>query len=208
MTNCRSIIYVVDDDISICRSLRLLLNSHGFHAETFNNAADFLAFKHPKVPSCLVLDLQLPHMDGLALQENMTSQGLTIPIVFISGHSNIPKSVKARKWGAVDFLPKPFAKKELLDAIDRAIAKNKIQNKEKAAIAKIWRRIKTLSPRELEVFRLVANGMLSKQIARKRGTALQTIKVHRSRVMQKMQAKTVTELIHFAQKVGLASSKK
>jgi FixJ family two-component response regulator len=114
--------------------------------------------------------------------------------------------VKAMKGGAVDFLPKPFTKKELLNAIERAIAKDKTQNKEQAETAKIWRRIKTLSPRELEVFRLVANGMLSKQIAFKRGTALQTIKVHRSRVMQKMQAKTVTELIHFAQKVGLVSS--
>ena len=208
MTTRRPIIYVVDDDISVCRALALLLKSHDFHVETFTSAKDFLASKHPKVPSCLVLDLRLRHTNGLVLQETMTTQGLTIPIIFISGHGDIPKSVKAMKGGAVDFLPKPFTDKELLDAIDRAITKNKMQNKEQSEIAKIKRRIKTLSPRELEVFRLVASGMLSKQIAYKRGTALQTIKVHRSRVMQKMQAKTVTELIHFAQKAGLISSKK
>lgn len=207
MNNRRSIVYVVDDDVSVCRALALLLKSHNFNVETFACAADFLVFKHPKTPSCLVSDLSLPNMNGLVLQETMTTQGLTIPIIFISGHGNIPKSVKAMKGGAIDFLPKPFAKKDLLNAIERAIAKNKSQNKKQAEIDKIWRRIKILSPRELEVFRLVVSGMLNKQIARKRGTALQTIKVHRSRVMRKMQAKTVTELIHFAQKVGLIPSK-
>ena len=207
MTSRKPIIYVIDDDVSVGRALSLLLKSHGFTVETFTRPADFLAFKHPKTTCCLILDLRLPHMNGLVLQETMASQGLTIPIIFISGHGDIPKSVKAMKGGAVDFLPKPFTDKELLDAIDHAITKNKIQNKEQSEIAKIKRRIKTLSPRELEVFRLVASGMLSKQIAFKRGTALQTIKVHRARVMQKMQAKTVTELIHFAQKAGLISSK-
>ena len=205
MTNRSPIIYVVDDDVSVCRAIALLLKSHNFNVETFTRAADFLAFKHPKVSSCLVLDLRLPNMNGLALQETMASLGLITPIIFISGHGDIPKSVKAMRGGAVDFLPKPFTKKELLNAIERAIKKNKIQNKEQAEISKIKRRIKTLSARELEVFRLVAKGMLSKQIARKRGTALQTIKVHRGRVMQKMQAKTVTELIHFAQKTGIIS---
>jgi len=207
MTSRKPIIYVIDDDVSVGRALSLLLKAHDFTVETFTRPADFLAFKHPKTTCCLILDLRLPHMNGLVLQETMASQGLTIPIIFISGHGNIPKSVKAMKGGAVDFLPKPFTDKELLEAIDRAIAKDKIINKDLAEKEKIWRRIKTLSPRELEVFRLVASGMLSKQIAYKRGKALQTIKVHRSRVMQKMQAKTVTELIHFAQKAGLISSK-
>ena len=206
MTNRKPIIYIVDDDVSICRSLSLLLKSHGFKVETFTRAKDFLAFKHSKLLSCLVLDVRLPDIDGIALQSAIAQQKLVIPIVFITGHGNIPMSVKAMKGGAIDFLPKPFTDRELLDAIDCAITKNKIQNKEEAEIARIKRRIKTLSPRELEVFRLVASGMLSKQIAFKRGTALQTIKVHRSRVMQKMQAKTVTELIHFAQKAGITSS--
>jgi FixJ family two-component response regulator len=207
MIRSKPIIYVVDDDVSVCRALSLLLRSHGFKVQTFARAQDFLTAKHPKISSCLVLDIRLPDISGLALQEAMIAQQLFIPIVFITGHGNIPMSVKAMRGGAIDFLPKPFTDKELLDAIDRAIAKNKIQNKEQTEIARIWRHIKSLSPRELEVFRLVANGMLSKQIALKRGTALQTIKVHRSRVMHKMQAHTVTELIHFAQKVGLTSSR-
>jgi len=206
MNNGRSTIYIVDDDVSVCRALSLLLKSHGFKVETFMRAADFLAFKHLKLPSCLVLDVQLPDINGFALQDAMAARQLTIPIVFITGHGDIPMSVKGMKAGAIDFLPKPFTKKKLLDAVTQAIVKNKVQIKEQAAISKIKRRIRTLSPRELEVFRLVAKGMLSKQIARKRGIALQTIKVHRSRVMQKMQAKTVTELIRFAQKCGITSS--
>jgi FixJ family two-component response regulator len=183
-----------------------LLKSHGFKIQAFTRSADFLACKHPKVPSCLVLDIRLPDINGLALQDTMAARKLTIPIIFITGHGDIPMSVRAMKAGAVDFLPKPFTKKKLFDAVTLAIVKNKVQIKEQAAISKIKRRIRTLSPRELEVFRLVAKGMLSKQIARKRGTALQTIKVHRGRVMQKMQAKTVTELIRFAQKTGITSS--
>jgi FixJ family two-component response regulator len=206
MNNRRPIIYIVDDDVSVRRALSLLLKSHGFKVETFVRAADFLAFKHLKLPSCLVLDIQLPDINGFVLQDAMAARQLAIPIVFITGYGDIPMSVKGMKAGAIDFLPKPFTKKKLLDAVTLAISKSKIQIKKLAEISKIKRRIKTLSPRELEVFRLVAKGMLSKQIARKRGTALQTIKVHRGRVMQKMQAKTVTELIRFAQKCGITSS--
>ena len=205
MSNPGPIIYIVDDDVSVCRALSLLLKSHGFKVHTFTRAADFLAFKHLKLPSCLILDIQLPDINGLALQEAMAARKLAIPTVFITGHGNIPMSVKGMKAGAIDFLPKPFTKKKLLNAATQAILKSKAQNKEQAEISKIKRRIKTLSPRELEVFRLVAKGMLSKQIARKRGTSLQTIKVHRSRVMQKLQAKSVTELIRFAQKTGITS---
>ncbi|MEI8350547.1 MAG: response regulator [Candidatus Omnitrophota bacterium] len=206
MTNRRPIIYIVDDNVSICRALSLLLKSHGFKVQAFTRAADFLSFKHLKLPSCLVLDIQLPDINGFALQDAMAARKLAIPIVFITGHGDIPMSVKGIKAGAIDFLPKPFTKKKLLSAVTQAILKSEAQNKEQTAILKIKRRIKTLSPRELEVFRLVAKGMLSKQIARKRGTALQTIKVHRGRVMQKMRAKTVTELIHFAQKAGITPS--
>ncbi len=206
MNNRRPIVYIVDDDVSVCRALSLLLKSHGFKVETFMRAADFLALRHPKLPSCLVLDILLPDINGFALQKAMAARQLAIPIVFITGHGDIPMSVKGMKAGAIDFLPKPFTKKKLLDAITQAILKSKAQNKKQAEISKIERRVKTLSPRELEVFRLVAKGMLSKQIARKRGTALQTIKVHRGRVMQKMQAKTVTELIRFAQKADITSS--
>lgn len=206
MSNSRFTVYIVDDDVSVCRALSLLLKSHGFNVQAYTRCADFLACSHPKVPSCLLLDFRLPDMNGFALQEAMAARKLTIPIIFITGHGDIPMSVRAMKAGAIDFLPKPFIKKKLLNAITQAIVKNKIQIKEQAEISKIKRLIRTLSPRELEVFRLVAKGMLSKQIAFKRGTALQTIKVHRSRVMQKLQAKTVTELIRFAQKAGITSS--
>jgi len=206
VNNLGHTIYIVDDDVSVCRALSLLLKSHGFKAQTFTRSADFLACKHLKVPSCLVLDIRLPDINGLTLQDTMAARKLSIPIIFITGHGDIPMSVKAMKAGAIDFLSKPFTKKKLLDAVTLAILKSKAQNKEQAAISKIKRRIRTLSPRELEVFRLVAKGMLSKQIAFKRGTALQTIKVHRGRVMQKMQAKTVTELIRFAEKCGITSS--
>lgn len=205
MHNCKPFIYVVDDNVSICRSLALLLKSHGFKVETFTRARSFLEYKHPNLPSCLILDIQLPDINGFALQDMMTRQGIAIPIIFITGHGDIPMSVKGIKAGAVDFLPKPFTRKKLLNAITLAISKSAVQNKERAEILKIKRRIRTLSPRELEVFRLVAKGMMSKNIAFKRGTSLQTIKVHRGRVMHKMQAKTVTELIRFAEKAGIAS---
>ncbi|MFA5088156.1 MAG: response regulator [Candidatus Omnitrophota bacterium] len=203
-----AIVYVVDDDVSVCRALSLLLKSHGFEVETFTRAKDFLVFKHAKAPSCLLLDIRLPDINGLVLQEKMVQQGIGIPIIFITGCGDVPNSVKAIKGGAIDFFLKPFTTKKLLEAIALAIVESKGIIKEQNEKAKIWRNIKTLSPRELEVFRLVATGMLSKQIAYKRGTALQTIKVHRGRVMHKMQAKTVTELIHFAQKAGLVTSKK
>jgi len=203
MSNDHFIIYVVDDDVSVCKALSLFLKTHGFKVETFTRASEFLAFKHFKAPSCVLLDIRLPDINGLVLQERMRQQGINIPIIFITGHGDIPKSVKAIKAGAIDFFIKPFAGTKLLDSITQAIEKSKVINKKQVETAKIWKNIKTLSPRELEVFRFVVNGMLNKQIASKRGTALQTIKVHRGRVMQKMHAKTVTELIHLAQQCGI-----
>jgi len=206
MSDRKSLIYVVDDNVSVCRALGLLLKSHGFKVETFTHASTFLAYKHPKLPSCLILDVSLPDINGLTLQKMMMHRGIIIPIIFITGHGDIPMSVKTMKAGAIDFLPKPFTRKKLLNAVTLAMSKSIAQNKEQAEISKIKRRIKTLSPRELEVFQLVAKGMMSKNIAFKRGTSLQTIKVHRGRVMQKMQARTVTELIRFAQKCGIVPS--
>ena len=203
MNNYKPLIYVVDDNVSIRRALSLLLKSHGFKVETFACAKDFLAFRHPKYSACLILDVRLPDINGLHLQDAMARRQIMIPIIFITGHGDIPMSVKAMQSGAIDFLPKPVTAKKLLNAIKRAIEKSKTQNKEQAEIARIKRHIKTLSPRELEVFRLVARGMMSKNIALKRGTSLQTIKVHRGHVMQKMRAKTVTELMRFAQKAGI-----
>ena len=200
------IVYVVDDDVSVGRALGLLLKAHEFRVETFTSAEEFLSFKHPKVQSCLVLDIRLPNINGLALQEIMAQRGIVTPIIFITGHGDIPMSVKAMKAGAIDFLSKPFTSKELLNAITLALSKSKVLNKKQAEIAKIKQRIDTLSPRELEIFHFVAQGLMNKNIASRRGTSLQTIKIHRGRVMQKMQAKTVTELIHLAQKAGITTS--
>lgn len=206
MSDKNAMIYVVDDDVSVCRALGLLLKSHGFRVETFTSASGFLAFKHPKVLSCLVSDIRLPNINGFALQEKMAQNGIITPIIFITGYGDIPMSVKAIKAGAVDFLSKPFTDDKLLEAITSALSKSKVLNKKQAEVSKIKQRINTLSPRELEVFHFVAKGLLNKNIATRRGTSLQTIKIHRGRVMQKMQAKTVTELIHFAQKAGIPTS--
>jgi len=205
MNNRRQIAYVVDDDVSVCRALKLLLKQHGFRVETFTGATEFLAFKHLKIPSCLILDVRMPGMSGLTLQNVMGDRQLNIPIIFITSFGTIFMGVKAMKAGAIDFLPKPFTEDKLLNAIEIAVAKNKTQIKHQSAIANIKGHINSLSPRELEVFRFVARGMLNKQIASKRGTSIQTIKIHRSRVMHKMQAKTLTELIHFARQAGIIS---
>jgi FixJ family two-component response regulator len=202
----KSIIYVLDDDASICRALGLLLKAHGFNVETFTSSKEFLSFKHPRIQSCLISDIRLPNINGFAIQEIMNQRGIVIPIIFITGHGDIPMTVKAMKAGAIDFFSKPFTDEKLLAAITLALSKSKVQNKKEAEKSRIKKCIDTLSPRELEVFHFVVKGMLNKQIASKRGTSLQTIKIHRSRVMQKMQAKTVTELIGFAQKAGISSS--
>ncbi len=207
MNNRRQITYVVDDDVSVCRALKLLLKQHGFRVETFTRATEFLAFKHLKVPSCLVLDVRMPSMSGIVLQNVMTDRQLNIPIIFITSFGTISMGVRAMKAGAIDFLPKPFTEENLLSAIEIAIVKNKAEIKRQTEIANIKGHINTLSPRELEVFRLVTQGMLNKQIAAKRKITIQTIKIHRSRVMYKMQAKTLTELIHFAQKADNRSPK-
>jgi FixJ family two-component response regulator len=201
------IAYVVDDDISVCRALKVLLEQHGFRVETFTAATEFLSFKYLKVPSCLVLDVRMPGMSGLALQQIMTEKELNIPIVFITSFGTISMSVKAIKAGAIDFLAKPVTEKKLLNAIEIAITQSKVLNKRQAKINKIKGDINTLSPRELEVFRFVTQGMLNKQIAARRGTSIQTIKVHRGNVMFKMHAKTLIELIHLANVVGITSTR-
>jgi FixJ family two-component response regulator len=208
MNNSGKVIYVVDDNVSVCRALKLLLELNGFRVETFACAEEFLVFKYLKRPSCLVLDVRMPGgISGLTLQDVMLDRQLAIPIVFITSFGTVSTSVKAMKAGAIDFLSKPFSEKRLLNAIGIAIVKNKTQMKQQTEITEIKGHVNTLSPRELEVFRFVTQGLLNKQIASKRGTSIQTIKVHRGHVMTKMHAKTLTELIHFAQKAGIFSFK-
>ncbi len=184
-----------------------LAKSEWVAGRDFSLFARVSGFQAPRVPACLLLDVELPDLNGPALQDVMAERKLVIPIVFVTAHGSVPIGVKAMKQGAVDFLLKPFTEKDLLDAVDRALARSRAQNKDSAEIAEIRKHIGILSPRELEVFHFVTRGMLNKQIAKKRGTALQTIKVHRGRVMRKMRARTVTELIHFAEKAGFLPSK-
>lgn len=203
MSSRGPVVYIVDDDASIRDALSLLLKEAGFRVESFKNASEFLEFKHLKRPSCLILDIKLPDINGLELQKIMEDKDIFIPIIFITGHGDIPMSVKGIKAGAVDFLPKPITEKKLVNAVTQAISKHKTLRKKQSKIESIHRRIDTLTPREKEVFQLVAREMHSKQIASRLGTVLQTIKVHRARVMKKMKAKNVTELIQLARKAGI-----
>ena len=197
-------VYVVDDDVSVRRSMTRLLKSHGFSVEPLTCAEDFLALDHYASPGCLVLDVRMPGLDGLELQERMTALKLTLPVVFITGHGDVPMSVKAMKAGAVDFLPKPFSAKELLSAVRHAIAKNKAEAALAAGAEEIVRRLGTLTPREREVLRLVVRGKMNKEIASDLHLSIKTVKVHRGRVMKKMEATSLAELVRAAGKVGIS----
>jgi len=196
-------VYVIDDDESMRRSVKRLLKSHGFEAETFSSAGDFLSLERAAGPACLVLDLSLPGMSGIDLQKEMEKRKIDLPIVFITGYGDIPTSVEAMKGGAVDFLTKPFNTKALLEAIARAMARARGDEKRRLQRTAVEKRIGALTPRELEVMRLVIKGMLNKQIASQLGTSIKTIKVHRSRVMQKMEAESVADLVRLAAKAGI-----
>ncbi|MDD5675592.1 MAG: response regulator transcription factor [Chitinivibrionales bacterium] len=197
------VIYIVDDDASVRKGLGRLIRSAGYSVKTFSSAGEFLASSDPDGPACLVLDVSMPGINGLELQETVNSlESHQIPIIFITGHGDIPMSVKAMKAGAVDFLTKPFNDNELFKAIVAALKKD-IKNRETLARAStIKQNIDTLTPREHEVFALVVTGMLNKQIAGRLGIAEKTVKVHRGRVMQKMQAGSVAELVRLAQDFG------
>jgi FixJ family two-component response regulator len=201
--------FIVDDDPSVRKGLERLIKSAGYKVETFASAEEFLERKpYRGGPSCLVLDVSMPGLSGIDLQKELTRKGMSLPIIFITGHGNIPMSVKAMKNGAVDFLPKPFNDKELLSAIDRAIDKDTEKLKKHSEKAKIRRRINTLTPREYDVLRWVITGMLNKQIAAKLRVTEKTVKVHRGRVMQKMRVLSVAELVRLTQKCGIAPAKK
>ncbi len=193
-----AMVYVVDDDVSVRRSMARLLKSHGFAVEPLACAEDFLALSHYATPSCLVLDVRMPGLNGLELQEKMAALKLTLPIVFITGHSDVPMSVKAMKAGAVDFLPKPFSPKELLSAVRLAIARNKTEAALAAEAAEVARRLSTLTPRELDVLRMVVDGKMNKEIAADLDLSIKTVKVHRGRVMKKMGAASLADLVRMA----------
>jgi len=195
-----AIVYVVDDDEAVRRSLARLVRSVGLKVDTFASAQAFLEHKGQNRPSCLVLDVRLPGLSGLDLQAAMGQSQRAMPIIFITGRGNVPMTVRAMKGGAQDFLEKPFDDQELLDAIQRALARSQEARAEDAERADIERRLATLTPRERQVLELVVAGLLNKQIAGELGAAEKTIKVHRGRVMKKMQADSVAELVRMTQK--------
>jgi FixJ family two-component response regulator len=205
MMNSAAVVYVVDDDATIRKAVSLLMRSVGIDVVTFPSAQAFLESPAPRRPACLVLDVRLPGLSGLELQSRLAQVQPAVPIVFITGHGNVPTSVRAMKGGAVDFLQKPFDDEELLAAIQRALALSHRARAESAERAAVQRRLDTLTPREREVFELVLTGMLNKQIAAELGAAEKTIKVHRGRVMHKMQASSVAELVRMAATVSLGA---
>ena len=190
-----ALVFVVDDDPSMRRAITLLMESVGLPVETFKSAQEFLAFKRLEIPSCLVLDLQLPDLSGLDLQRELAETGNEIPIVFITGHGDIPQSVRAMKAGAVEFLTKPFDTKILVEAVRQAIEADRAARADRVLVAEIRRRYDTLTAREREVMAHVVAGMLNKQIGGELGASEATIKIHRGQVMGKMRAGSVAELV-------------
>jgi FixJ family two-component response regulator len=198
-----ALVFVVDDDPSVRRSLANLLESGDYAVETFASAAEFLRRAEHLGASCLVLDVRLPGLDGLGLQRHLAERGRSEQIVFITGHGDIPMGVQAMKCGAVDFLPKPFGDDQLLEAVARALARSAETLRARGEREAIRARLATLTPREFEVFRLVIGGLLNKQIGAELGVALRTIKTHRSRVFRKLGVVSVAELTRLAQKAGV-----
>jgi FixJ family two-component response regulator len=198
-------VYVVDDDVGIGRALCRLIRSVGLDAVAFSSAQAFLDHPRSTRPACLVLDVRMPGLGGLDLQAKLGDARHTLPIVFITGHGNVPTSVRAMKGGAVDFLQKPFNEDELIAAVQRALALSRQAQCEAAARAEVERRVRTLTPRERQVMALVVKGLLNKQIAAELGAAEKTVKVHRGRVMQKMQASSVADLVRMAERIGLST---
>ncbi|HKZ05214.1 MAG TPA: response regulator transcription factor [Methylomirabilota bacterium] len=199
-------VYVVDDDASVLKSLGRMLRRAGFAVECFSSGRDFLAHPPPPGPSCMILDVRMPQLDGLELQASLAARGCPPAIVFISGSSDIPISVRAMKAGAVDFLTKPYSTDELLDAVRRAVARSEVDQARHARSEAIAGRMRTLSRREAEVLSQVVTGRLNKQIAGELGITEKTVKVHRARVMRKMQADSVADLVRMGEVLGVRPS--
>ena len=207
MTEAAPTVFVVDDDASVRRALKRLIESVGLQVELFGSAQEFLAGRSTDVAGCLVLDIRLPGMSGLDFQRQLAEANIHIPIIFITAHGDIPMTVRAMKAGAVEFLTKPFRDQDLLDAIHLALERDRTRRQEEAGIAMLRQRLESLTPREREVLPLVVSGLLNKQIAAEIGTSETTVKVHRSQLMRKMGANSLAELVRLAERIGIPHSK-
>jgi FixJ family two-component response regulator len=199
----QAIVFVIDDDRSVRAAIGDLLDAAGLNAQSFASPKEFLQAERPDVPACIVLDVKMPGMNGLQFQRELARLNVELPIIFITGHGDIPMSVQAMKAGAIEFLTKPFSDKDLLDAIRSGLEKDRVRHREAAAVANLRKRFDTLTPREQQIMALVAGGRLNKQIAADLGLSLITVKVHRGQVMRKLDVKSVSELIRIAERLGV-----
>lgn len=202
-----AVVAIVDDDPSVREGLQTLIRSAGWRTETFASAQDFLASPRVEAPSCLILDLQLPGLSGLDLQKRMAEGELEIPIVFLTGHGNIPASVQAMKAGAVEFLTKPVDEQELLQAIEEAVERDRRNRRQQAEMRDLRERYESLTAREQEVMLQVVSGLLNKQIAAELNIAEYTVKIHRGHAMRKMEAQSLADLVRMAESLGILSPK-
>src|SRR5205085_102972 len=206
MTETEAIVFVIDDDRAVREAIKSLIRSVGMRVETFASAQEFLAGQRPDAPACLVLDVRMPGLSGLDPQLELTQANIRTPIIFITGHGDIPMSVQAMKAGALEFLAKPFRDQDLLDAIQQALAQDHVRRIQEAELAKLRERYESLTPREREVLPLVVSGLPSNQIADAIGAREATVKVHRSQLMRKMGANSLADLVRMGTKMGIPIS--